>query len=304
MMVGILELLILMVVVPVIILIFAAIFRYVSRKSGLLQFMFAALAMMGVLLLVFLSVFSVRVGSSSATQVAQESTVVSPQEVEYPVRLDPKMKGIQAEIPQAAEQEKINDNQPLVASKPFKFQKTVKNIPSQQKDAELPDWVVEGVHSAVLEENNLINNSRPVFQSGLFATREEALQDALAKARQQMQTNLMMREPWLKNNVWQLDPELFRQTAYRRPHFQTVEHDFGDVLKSGKSFKQDMFRAYVEIENTPVVRQQLLTRWKQNIGNERSLWVGGVFGLMTLMCIGAAVYLRTDSDQATIHSSH
>ncbi|EDL60585.1 hypothetical protein [Gimesia maris] len=304
MMIGILELLILVVVVPVVILMAAAVVRYLSQQNVSRLLIFGGLAVLGFLFLAGPGLFIVRKMSSSSIQNVQEATAISPQDVEYPVRLDPKMKGIQAEIPQAAEQEKINDNQPLVASKPFKFQKTVKNIPSQQKDAELPDWVVEGVHSAVLEENNLINNSRPVFQSGLFATREEALQDALAKARQQMQTNLMMREPWLKNNVWQLDPELFRQTAYRRPHFQTVEHDFGDVLKSGKSFKQDMFRAYVEIENTPVVRQQLLTRWKQNIGNERSLWVGGVFGLMTLMCIGAAVYLRTDSDQATIHSSH
>lgn len=304
MMIGILEMLILAVVVPTIIFVAAVVVLYLSKQNGSRLFVLAGLMGMGFLFLLFIGLSYNRVEVMPATEVAQQAAAVSPQDVEYRVRLKPKMKGIQAEIPPAAGEERINWNQPLVALKPFELQKTVENTPSQQKVAELPDWVVAGVKSAVLEENNLINSSRPVFQSGLFATREEALEDALTKARQQMQTNLMMREPWLKSNVWELNPDLFRQTAYRRPYFQTVEHDFGDVLKSGEPFKQDMFRAYVEIDNTPAVRHQLLARWKQNIGNERSLWVGGVFGLITLMCVGSAVYLRTRSDQATIQSSH
>ncbi|QDT94325.1 hypothetical protein Pan161_60210 [Gimesia algae] len=307
-MIGVIELLILVVVVPVIILVVVAVVRYLSQQKVSLLLTLGGLAVMGFFFLALLGIYYARLGSTSATRIVQEATAVSPQDVEYPVRLEPKMKGIQAEFPRAVGQERIAENQPLVAPKPFASQKMdhleLKVTASQQMDAELPEWVVEGVKSAVLQENNLINNSRPVFQSGLFATREEALQDALSKARQQMQTNLMMREPWLKSNVWELNSDLFRQTAYRRPYFQTVEHDFGDVLKSGESFKQNMFRAYVEIENTPVVRHQFLTRWKQNIGNERSLWLGGVFGLITLVCVGVAVYLRTESDQATIQSSH
>ncbi|WP_417388012.1 hypothetical protein [Gimesia sp.] len=319
MMIGILEMLILTVVVPVVILIFALVFHYVSRNRGSLLFMLAGLAMAGLLLFIFLGLFYVRTESRSATLVQQSAVLDSELEA---IRQDTRLashavpetnEGV-TEIPGDALQKHHSENQPLVAPKPGDPHpsRIVNKVeignaspkPAKSVSTELPDWVKEGVKTAVLQKNSLINNSRPVFQSGLFATRDEALQDALAKATQQMQADLMMREPWLKNNLRELDLELFRHTAYRRPYFQMVEHDFGDVLKSGESLKHDMFRAYVEIENTPGVRHQLLARWKQKIGNERSFWVGGAFGLITLMCIGAAIYLRTDSSQDTIHSSH
>ncbi|WP_417393618.1 hypothetical protein [Gimesia sp.] len=301
MMVSVLELLVLVLVVPVIILIAAVVVRYLSQKNGALLVTLGGLAVMGFIFLVFVGFFFARNGS-------QQATVALPPHVEHPLRSVPEMNRVETEIPENLLQERNAENQPLVASKPGVPQKAddlgLKNSASLPKDAELPGWVTEGMKTAVMQKQNLFHNSRPVFQSGLFATREEALQDALANGMHQMQTNLTMREPHLTSSKLELTPELVRQTAYRRSYYQTVEHDFGDVLKSGDSFKQNMFRAYVELDDSPVVRHQLVTRWKQNIGNERSLWVGGVFGLMTLICIGAAVYLRTDSSQATIHSSH
>jgi len=289
------------VVVPVIILVAAVVVRYLSQKNGALLVTLGGLAVMGFVFLVFVGFFYSRNGS-------QQATVALPPHVVHHLRSVPEMNRVEIENPENLLQEQSAENQPLVASKPGVSQKAddlgLKNSASLPKDAELPGWVIEGMKTAVMQKHNLFNDSRPVFQSGLFATREEALQDALTKSQQQMQANLTMREPQLNRSKLKLTPELVRQTAYRRSYYQTVEHDFGDVLKSGDSFKQNMFRAYVELDDSPVVRHQLVTRWKQNIGNGRSLWVGGAFGLMTLICIGAAVYLRTDSSQATIHSSH
>lgn len=312
-MISVLEILILMVVVPVIILISAVVFHYVSRTKGSLLLILAGLAATGFLLLIFLGLFYVRTETRTATLVHQNTVLDSEletfrQNTRHSHRTVSKINAGVTGIPGDAVENQNSESQPLVAPKPGADQITADSeltkSSSLKQAEEMPGWVVEGVKTAMLQKNSLLNHSRPVFQSGLYATRDEALQDALVKARQQMQTELMMREPWLKKNLWELDLDLFRQTAYRRPYFQTVEHDFGDVLKSGESLKHDMFRAYVEIENTPAVRHQLLTRWKQNIGNQRSFWVGGTFGLITLMCVGAAVYLRTGSDQATIHSSH
>ncbi|WP_298865596.1 hypothetical protein [uncultured Gimesia sp.] len=167
----------------------------------------------------------------------------------------------------------------------------------------LPDWVVTGLENTKQNQSNLLESSRPVFQSGLFATREEAMQDALSKAMQQLQANLLLRYPQYKSNLWRLNPELIRQSAYRKVHYQTVEHDFGNVLKSGEPFKQDMYRAYLEVEDSPVIRQALLTKWKRNIGNERTVWLGGGLGLITLLCAGIAVYLRATHDPATIRQT-
>lgn len=167
----------------------------------------------------------------------------------------------------------------------------------------LPDWVVSGLEKTKQNQSNLLESSRLVFQSGLFATREEAMQSVLAEAMQQLQANLLMRYPQYKSSLWKLNPDLIRQLAYRKVHYQVVEHDFGNVLKSGKPFKQDMFRAYLEVEDSPVVRQALLTKWKRNIGNERTVWLGGGFGLVTLLCAAVAVYLRATHDPATIKQS-
>ncbi|MDF1744645.1 MAG: hypothetical protein P1V19_13195 [Gimesia sp.] len=196
--------------------------------------------------------------------------------------------------------------QPVVARKPYDSETGLGGGLVQPKLAipgPLPGWVVTGLKNTKQNQSNLLESSRPVFQSGLFATREEAMQDALSKAMQQLQANLLLRYPQYKSNLWRLNPELIRQSAYRKVHYQKVEHDFGNVLKSGKAFKQDMYRAYLEVEDSPAVRQTLLTKWKRNIGNERTVWLGGGLGLITLLCAGVAVYLRATHDPATIRQT-
>ncbi|WP_339730054.1 hypothetical protein [uncultured Gimesia sp.] len=184
---------------------------------------------------------------------------------------------------------------PLVARKPYDPKAEIP-VPAAVQEGHtlelLPDWVVSGLENTKQNEHNLLESSKPVFQSGLFATREDALYDALSKAMEHLQANLMLRYPRFKINMWKLNPDLLRHTAYRRVYYQTVEHDFGNVLKSGEPFKQDMYRAYLEVEDSPPVRKMLFTKWRQNIGNERVAWLGGGFGLMTLLCAGVAVYLR------------
>ncbi|MCA9022313.1 MAG: hypothetical protein KDA74_19325, partial [Planctomycetaceae bacterium] len=216
MMIGILEILILTVVVPVIILIFALVFHHMSRKRGSVLFMLAGLAMTRLLLFIFLGLFYVRTESRSATLVHQNAILDTEfeairQDVKLAPRSVPETNDGVTEIPGDALQKHHSETQPLVAPKPGDSHPSqivnkveisnASSKPAESEGTELPDWVKEGVKTAVLQKNSLLNNSRPVFQSGLFATRDEAFQDALAKATQQMQVDLMMREPWLKNNL-------------------------------------------------------------------------------------------------------
>ena len=132
-MIGILELLILVVVVPVVILMAAAVVRYLSQQNVSRLLIFGGLAVLGFLFLAGPGLFIVRNMSSSSIQNVQEATAVSPQDVEYPVRLEPKRKGIQAEIPQATVQEKINDNQPWWHPSPLSFKKPLRTFPQNRR---------------------------------------------------------------------------------------------------------------------------------------------------------------------------
>lgn len=169
---------------------------------------------------------------------------------------------------------------PLVAPKPHDAPKT-----AQPKKAEpLPEWVNSSQEGS--------GGMKQVFQSGLFATPAEAFQDALGRARVKFEETLRAEHPQYSSDARTLSPELVRQVAMRRSYYQTIEHDFGDVLKSGESFKQDMYRAYVEVELSPSVKQTFYTKWKLRAGNQRVIWLGGAFAFVTLLCLGTTVYLR------------
>lgn len=172
---------------------------------------------------------------------------------------------------------------PLVASKPD-------STPTPAET--LPEWVKTGREFTLKNQDNLLEDSKLVFESGLFATEEEAIQDALLQASEKLQQNLQLRYSQYPIATMQLSPEQIRQTALRRSCVQTTKHDFGDVLKSGEPFKQDMHRAYLEVEDSPEVRKVFFTQWKHVIGNQRVVWLGGVFGLITILCVCVSVYLR------------
>lgn len=176
---------------------------------------------------------------------------------------------------------------PLEAQKPNAADPSVQSNHSEHQVAKtepLPEWVNTEQQGSV--------NSKRVFESGLFATREEALQDALGKASLKLAESLQAEHPQYPLATKQIGPEAVRHFALRRSYYQTVEHDFGDVLKSGKPFKQDMYRAYVEVEISPSVKKIFYTKWKLQAGNQRVAWLGGAFGLVTLLCFGVSVYLR------------
>ncbi|QDV21457.1 hypothetical protein Pan153_61450 [Gimesia panareensis] len=176
---------------------------------------------------------------------------------------------------------------PLEAQKPQATNASEQSNHSGDQIAQtepLPEWINAEQQGSV--------NSKRVFESGLFATREEALQDALGKASLKLAESLQAEHPQYPLATKQIGPEAVRHVALRRSYYQTVEHDFGDVLKSGKPFKQDMYRAYVEVEISPSVKKIFYTKWKLQAGNQRVAWLGGAFGLVTLLCFGVSVYLR------------
>ncbi|MCA9014321.1 MAG: hypothetical protein KDA77_03220 [Planctomycetaceae bacterium] len=194
---------------------------------------------------------------------------------------------------------------PVVARKPYD-QKPEIPVPAGAQESKaldaLPEWVVSGLEHTRQNQDDLLESSPLVVESGLFVTMDEAQYDALTKAGLKLKANLQLRYPQYPLAALEISPDEVRQVALRRSYYQLVKHNFGDVLKSGEPLKQNMYRAYLEFENSPRVRETLFARWKQKIGNERTAWLGGGFGLVTLLCAGVAVYLRVTHPPATMKS--
>ncbi|QDU06400.1 hypothetical protein V6x_61520 [Gimesia chilikensis] len=226
------------------------------------------LAIVGVCLVAFipavLAVSYVSMESNSQTTVVQGTTAVA---VKAPETL---VEESSIPLPEL----------PLVAPKPHDAPKAAQ----PKKTEPLPEWVNSSQEGS--------GGMKQVFQSGLFATPAEAFQDALGRARVKFEETLSAEHRQYSSDARTLSPELVRQVAMRRSYYQTIEHDFGDVLKSGESFKQDMYRAYVEVELSPSVKQTFYTKWKLQAGNQRVIWLGGAFAFVTLLCLGTTVYLR------------
>ncbi len=285
--------LVIFVAVPLFILMAFLVIRFLLKRNAIHVLVFGIVAGIASLLLVmFLTV------RGPGEAVHQEASILRTSPARQAKLIQPK-----PVITTAPVMFKPFSEQPLVARKPDDSVAGSEDGMGQsklEKPEPLPDWVVTGLETTKQNQSNLLESSRPVYQSGLFATREEAMQDALTKSMQPLQENIFLRNPNYNSRQSILNPQLIRQFAYRKVHYQTVEHDFGNVLKSGESFKRDMYRAYLEIEDSPAVRQALFNQWKQKIGNERTVWLGGGFGLMTLICAGVAIYLRAAHDPDTI----
>ncbi len=301
--------LVLLVAVPFIILIGTMIFRSLSRGNYIPASATSVVIGMGLIVMFFFTMRVSRVTEVRNTQAMHSLQKINleqskPSIVHLPSGIDPEV------------------DQPVVASKPTQsgLNSSTRLGKSAESSSEpLPEWVLSGLaednsnhHPAIQTglffdedmQNPYLVSGRMVFQSGLFATREEALENALAKATQKLQSNLESMNAQFRYSGWILSPGLVRQTAYRKIHYETVEHDFGNILKSGKPFKQDMYRAYLEVEDDPSVRSTILTNWRKDIGKKRTVWLGGGFGLVTFMCLFVAVYLRATHDQTTIKVTH
>jgi len=282
--------------VPLLLLIFVAIFRYVSRGNFMSSITIALTALVAILILV---VF-IRSFKSSQVIIVKDAHIRAIQDQALQYKKNQPVP-VPVNVPVSI---KSDAESPVVARKPQGPEPVLNRENVEVPVAEpLPDWVISGLKHTEQNKANLLESSQLVFESGLFVTRDEAQYDALAKAGLKLKANLQLRYPQYRFGDLEISPDEVRHVALRRSYYQLVEHNFGNVLKNGEPFKQNMYRAYLEIEDSPAVRASLFKKWKQNIGNERTAWLGGGFGLVTLLCLGVAVYLRATHHPATIKST-
>lgn len=296
----------LLILVPIIVMVFIKLFRNISFGGVLAT---VAVFIAGGMLLVLLAIllpFIARKQTSTVTAHGGNRVHHAAYE-QQPMLQDQNSRTIpmSSTVANSSSLQDPFSEAPVVARKPHdpNSETPVPETMREKKSLDvLPDWIVLGREHTEQNKANLLESSQLVFESGLFVTREEAQYDALAKAGLKLKANLQLRAPQYRLGALEISPEEVRQVALRRSYYQPVKHNFGDVLKSGEPLQQNMYRAYLEIEDSPTVRKTLLAKWRQKTGNERTAWLGGGFGLVTLLCLGVAVYLRATHPQATIRS--
>lgn len=155
-------------------------------------------------------------------------------------------------------------------------------------DAEsAPAWVnVEA--DFVQEDDRVLRHIR----SAQYATIEEAESVALQDAARIASRDLHKYAPYTVG--WNVPAELVRNYAVRDRYIETVERDFGSITAP-------MFRVHLQVELSPRTREKYQAPWKAQLVRKRLTVMGSVVGLITVILVAAAAYLRLD---AATHGAH
>lgn len=151
----------------------------------------------------------------------------------------------------------------------------------------VPAWVT-------IEADLVVDGDRVLrhVQSQQYATVEEAEAEALREAAQIASRDLHEYQAYTVG--WNVPKELVRNHAIRGRHIEKIERDFGQ-------FTAQMYRAHMQVELSPETRQNFQPAWKEQLVQRRLTVMGSVVGLLTVILIAAASYLRLD---AATHGAH
>ncbi|MDA0589909.1 MAG: hypothetical protein O2820_18525 [Planctomycetota bacterium] len=123
-----------------------------------------------------------------------------------------------------------------------------------------------------------------VAQSDLCATTEEAEQEATVRAIAALQNRVVV--DWPELNSWSIPVDAFQSAAVRQKYISVEMHEF-----AGR--KEPMYRVFLQVEDSAIVREQLLDLWKTDVASVRAqqiaLGLGGLgigLGLISALLRG------------------
>jgi hypothetical protein len=144
----------------------------------------------------------------------------------------------------------------------------------------LPDWVQE--------KDSTADNARFVVVTGeIGSTVEEAAAAARNAAIDVVRDDFAASYPQVAG--WEPPAPAVGAAAIRRTFVEEIDRK---TLSSGVPFR--VYRAYDQVELSPVVRRQIFPFWKEEIVDRRILALGGLAGLLTLTFATLAAYFRLD----------
>ncbi len=149
--------------------------------------------------------------------------------------------------------------------------------PSGEK---LPEWTKK----EIVDETN---RKLVVVQGGFAGTQSEAEQDTLQAARLVLGDAIQRKYPEV--GKWLPPVEAVRDAAVRLTYVEKIPRK---TLSSGTPFV--VYRAYKQVELSPVVYSQLLSSWKGEVVPRRLEVLAGFAALLTLTFATGAAYFRLD----------
>ena len=123
----------------------------------------------------------------------------------------------------------------------------------------LPIWARNSL--TVLNSSGKAEDVLFVAQSDLCATTEEAEQEATVRAIATLQDRLVI--DWPELDSWSIPVDAFQSAAVRQKFISVEMHEFA-------SRKEPMYRVFLQVEDTAMVRKQLLNRWKTDVASVRA----------------------------------
>jgi hypothetical protein len=152
----------------------------------------------------------------------------------------------------------------------------VNNVASHQttidgQAEDQPKWIANGT-SVEGDVSKVVLNSR------LWSTEAEAIQDLQNQTTDLVRNDFEQRHPGLLDpkGAQYLKPDRIIECTVKQRHVEHAEHDFG-------TFSAPMYRAWWQIEMSPMVRTELYPEWKTAAIRNRILVVAVILGFLTLI---------------------
>lgn len=145
-------------------------------------------------------------------------------------------------------------------------------------DIELPSWVTAG--TVRQDDVNYI-----LLESGLKASREDADAEVFAQAAKLIQADFTTHHA--ADVSWDV-PRQVIEDAIRRTYYTTENVPLTETVD------HDMHRAYAQVVVSPSLRNAIYPGWRKLIVTQRLVELGQGFGLVSLLVLSLATYLRYD----------
>ena len=149
-----------------------------------------------------------------------------------------------------------------------------------ENHAPAPEWIRAG-------DQTIGDVRQVVLSSKLWSTAAEATEELRPIAAGLVRADFQARhENWFGASSHRfLTDERILYSAVKKRYLEPIDQDFG-------AFSAPMYRLWLQVEISPVVRTELYPAWKSGTVGERIIALGAILGILTLAANALALFAR------------
>lgn len=146
--------------------------------------------------------------------------------------------------------------------------------------ASLPEWTR---HSEIVLEEGMVGRTHFVAASAACDSEEEARQEAISIASENLLKRLKDAHPELKSAP--IPADVFAAHAQKDSFTESWKEQFG-------GFEEPMYRVYLKYEDSAQTRQPIVEMWQRSVVDKRVVEYGAGFGIAALGLGMVSAFLR------------